>query len=125
MKQYDKYDCLLSSLGYNHKCVTENILEQNQDEIIKLKEELGIAPKSDQFNLILLDDDIHDQLEVVSDLLEIGCGDESLNIMYEAHNTGFAVVKSGPYRELMQLRNKLQQEKYKTVIRRIEKEENE
>lgn len=109
-------------MGYSIDGITEDIIEQNQDEINGLKEELGITSKSDQFNLILLDDDIHDQLEVVSDLLDIGCGDKSLNIMYKAHNTGFAIVKSGPYRELMPLQNNLRKEKYKTVIRRVEKE---
>jgi ATP-dependent Clp protease adapter protein ClpS len=122
MKRFDTYDILISSMGYSIDGITKHIIEQNQAEIISLKEELGITKKSDQFNLILLDDDIHDQLEVVSDLLEIGCGDKSLNIMYEAHNTGFAIVKTGPYRELVQLRNKLREEKYKTLIRRVEKE---
>lgn len=122
MKRFDLYDIFISSKGFHFDGIDDKLIDEHQDEIIKLKEELGITSKSDQFNLILLDDNIHDQLEVVSDLLEIGCGDKSLNIMYEAHNTGFAVVKSGPYRELMQLRNKLRQEKYKTVIRRVEKE---
>lgn len=122
MKDIDIWDIFISSKGFHFDGIDDKMIDEHQDEIIKLKDELGITSKSDQFKLILLDDDIHDQLEVVSDLLEIGCGNKSLNIMYKAHNTGFAVVKSGPYRELLLLRNKLRQAKYKTAIRRVEKE---
>lgn len=123
MKIYDKYDLLISAMGFPIDGIADDLIEQNQDEINNLKEELGMTSKSNLFNLILLDDKIHDMLEVVGHLLEIGCGAEkSLDIMNKAHNTGSAIVKSGSYKELVKLRNKLRQEKYKAIIRRKEEE---
>lgn len=122
MAHIDKYDLLLESLGYRHPLTSERDLIQNQDEISKLAEEIGISTE-EAFDLILLDDSIHDMIEVVLALYDLGLSNEkSLSVMYEAHLTGKSKIISGKYGELKKMQEKLRREKYKVIVRRIEKE---
>ena len=122
MKKYDKYDILISSMGFHIDGITDKIIDKHQDEIFKLKEELGIIIENDQFNLILFDDMDHTHLEVMSDMIEIGLGDRSMEIIREAELTGRVILMSGHFTELKKFHKKLRKENYRTVLRRIEKE---
>jgi len=119
---YDKYDILISAMGFPIDGITDDLIEEYQAEINSLKEELGIIIEKDQFNLILFDDMDHTHLEVMSDMIEIGLGDQSMEIIREAELTGRVILMSGHFTELKKFHKKLRKENYRTVIRRIEKE---
>ncbi|MEN8248895.1 MAG: hypothetical protein ABFS32_08180 [Bacteroidota bacterium] len=122
--RYDIYDCLLSNLGYNHKCVTEDILEQNQEEIDALKKEIGLIKNDDLYNLFLYDDSIHDQLEAAMIIMSLGIPpEEAMWKMYLANNTGSCVLKTAPYNELKRMQDKLKEENYSSAIIKKEKDD--
>lgn len=125
MSRFDIYDYLISAEGFPIDGITKRMISKNLEDINKLKEELGIKADKEMFNLILFDDMEHNYLEVLADLVDIGLGDNYFKIIKEAELKGSVVLMSGQYFELKPVQDKLRKEKYRTVIRRIEKEENE
>ena len=98
------------------------MIEKHNDEIIKLKEELGIKIDKNSFNLILFDDTKHNHFEVMKDMFEIGLGDRSIEIIREAELKGCVIIQSGKYSDLKILREKLRKKNYRTLIKHIENE---
>jgi ATP-dependent Clp protease adapter protein ClpS len=118
----DKYDLLLASLGYGHPSTSEKDLIQNQEEISKLADEIGISVKEDRFDLFLMNDSIHNMIEVVLALYDLGLSnDRSLSVMNEAHLTGKSKIISGNYKKLKQMQDILRSQNYRTVIRKIDR----
>lgn len=77
-------------------------------ELTDLLNELGIQ-KSDSYALIIYNDEINSMQWVVICLYEV-CGlneEESIKIMFEAHNNGKATVKVGEYDELVNMKKTL------------------
>ena len=119
MEKIDKYDILISMMGYPMEGIDDIILDDYQGEIECLKEELGMSPEI--FNLVLFDDNHHNQIEVIWDLMEEHLP-EPKELMMEAHTTGSVVLKSGPYNQLKQIQDNLKEKNYKTSLYRIELE---
>lgn len=117
MKKIDVYDLLISEMGYPMEDIDEFTLENHQEEIEFLKKELGIP--SDFYKLILFDDNIHDQLSVVCDLIEAGFGESSSKLMLRAHTKGSVKLKSGPYTTLKPIEDWLRMKDYNVVIRKV------
>lgn len=95
MRKPDKYDLLLEDA------------EVFEEQLTELLDELGISPATGQpYDLILWNDSVNDMLHVVLALYEV-CGldnEESMKVMMEAHTKGKALVKSGSYKEMMELK---------------------
>ncbi len=115
--RYDIYDLLIFSMGFPCDGITEDMINYNMDEINKLKEEIGMSCNSERYNLIILDDSDHTQLEVITILVDLGVGEMAHKIMKRAEIEGSAVIKESNYSELREMQKILDREDYKTVIR--------
>jgi ATP-dependent Clp protease adapter protein ClpS len=129
MKSYDKYDLLIEyCCGDALKSgIPESILELNMDRIMKLANEIGVKLNNEYFALLLLNDDINDMMSVTLSIYEC-CGsefgnDESMAVMMEAHNSGSAIIKRGPYHLLKEMKDKLNERNLTVCIRRISENE--
>lgn len=119
---YDKYDILISSMGFPIDGIDEVMINQNEDELLELKNEIGILLRKDKFNLILQDDHDHFQDEVICDLFPY-YGDRSASLMMEAHTRGAVILQSGEYRKLKKIQTELKEKDYKVIINKIETHE--
>jgi ATP-dependent Clp protease adapter protein ClpS len=110
----DKYDMILEQKGYNFRGSVEAPVEADidvdTDSLTNLLEELGIKMSTEgSHKLLLWNDEVNDMLHVVLALYEI-CGldnEEAMRIMLEAHNKGKAVAKSGTEKEMMKMKQGL------------------
>lgn len=122
MKNIDIYDLIIAQMGYSCSYITDEMINNNIEEINKLKEEIGIPCDSELYNLIILDDSEHTQLDVIAILVDLGVGEMAHKIMKRAENEGSAVIKESNYSELRAMQKVLEQENYKTAIRTVIKE---
>lgn len=119
---WDVYDLLLESLGYHSDLgISEDDLIQNARAISELANEIGINLSEDVFDLYLVDDDIHDQIEVVLCLYNLGLDNaQAMNVMYEAHYNGKSKVLSSRYAKLKMMQDQLNENGLKSFIRKVE-----
>ncbi|MBN1415655.1 MAG: ATP-dependent Clp protease adaptor ClpS [Bacteroidales bacterium] len=118
MKNIDIYDILLVELGYPMEKVDCVMINKHEDELLNLKNEIGILPSRDMFNLILKNDD-HYMDEVICDLFPY-YGDESASLMMEAHINGAVILQKGDYKVLKKIQDELREKDYKVIITKIE-----
>lgn len=120
MEIIDKYDLLISALGYDHSFISEKDLIQNQDDISRLAVELGISIECGQFDLILFNECMPDLLEVVLTLCDLGLSNnKSLAVLNETQLHGESKVITGRYSGLKKMQDKLRNKNYKTLLRRV------
>ncbi len=118
MKEIDLYDLLIADQGFP-LAGDEILINMYEDELLELKNEIGILPEKELFNLILQDDHDHFQDEVICDLFPY-FGNESEALMMEAHTRGAAILQSGEYKQLKKIQDELLEKNYKVIINRIE-----
>jgi len=124
MKSYDKYDLLLEVIGLGGKDkIPDCIIELNMERIMKLADEIGVKLNSETFYLELINDDINDMMDVALALYEC-CGldsDVSMSVMMKAHDSGSALILHGIYKELKEIKDKLNERNLTVCISRIDK----
>lgn len=119
MKLFDIYDILISEMGFPMEGIDEVLINLHEDELLELKNEIGILPGKTMFNLILKDDNVHDQITVICDLLPY-FGENSEMLMMEAHTNGAVILKVDAYQELKKIQDDLKQKNYNIIINRME-----
>jgi ATP-dependent Clp protease adapter protein ClpS len=90
-----------------------------QDELLALKNEIGILPGKTMYILILRDDILHYQITVNFDLLPY-FGESSEILMMETHTNGAAILQVSEYQELKKIQDDLRQKNYNIIINRKE-----
>jgi ATP-dependent Clp protease adapter protein ClpS len=130
MGKYDIYDLLLETLGYGSDTfeITSEDLDRNTDAINKLAEKIGIAlDTEDRFGLYLLNDDIHDMVEVsvavydLSNYFNLGFSDRKCkSIMLQAHVNGKAKIHTDSKRNVRRMKYILKKKGYNAFIKKIE-----
>ena len=110
----EKYNEMIASVSNNTADA-----DVDTDSITKMLNELGIRGASDnEAKLILWNDHVNDMVSVVVALFEV-CkinDEEALRIMYEAHEKGKAVVKTGSRKELEVMKNGLNDRNLEATI---------
>ena len=95
----EKYNEMIASVCDNQTADAD----VDTDSMTKMLNELGIRSSNDtEYKLILWNDHVNDMISVVVALFEV-ChlpDDECMKIMYEAHEKGKAIVKTGSKSEL-------------------------
>lgn len=122
MKGIDLYDILISEMGFPMAGIDDVLINLHEDELLELKNEIGILPGKVMFNLILKDDNEHCQDTVVFDLFPF-FGEKSESLMMEAHTNGAVILQVAEYKQLKKIQVELKQKNYNIIINRIEPNE--
>lgn len=118
MKEIDLYDLLIAEQGFPLEG-DEILINIYEDELLELKNEIGITQEKNKFNLILKDDSDHFQDTVVCDLFPY-YGEKSESLMMEAHTNGAVILQVGEYMQLKKIQDELRQKNYKIIINRVQ-----
>lgn len=101
--------------------MTDNIkTKQKTDTLTDLLNELGIK-KTNKYNLILWNDHVNDMLHITLSLIEV-CNlnqNDAIIIMKEAHIKGKAIVKSGSFDEMNEMKKCLNKRNIEVTIEEL------